>query len=284
MPNLDIHVANSGRDWHNGKVGDKGQHEALTSADGAPDASPVLARDVDGEEQLDIHKPKPVHSWREFINEIGVIVIGVLIALGGEQAVESLHWRHVVGETKESLSATVEDAYGAMLSRQEMQSCVDRRLGDIATILSRHDQGEPLGIVGPIGAPTASVVQTYAFDMAIASQAFSHMPITDQAKFFEPIGVYRTFDEVIKDERSIWREFRALERASFLTQADWSDVRKAYNRASDLNAILSANLRNEEPGLWLYPFRPFHKPKSYSLSGIPRVRQLCRPAVSKSPA
>jgi hypothetical protein len=25
---------------------------------------------------MDIHKPKPVRGWREFINEIGIIVIG----------------------------------------------------------------------------------------------------------------------------------------------------------------------------------------------------------------
>lgn len=39
------------------------------------------------EPPLDIHKPKPVHSWREFLPEIGVI--GVLMALTGEQLVEA---------------------------------------------------------------------------------------------------------------------------------------------------------------------------------------------------
>ncbi len=40
---------------------------------------------------MDIHRPKPFHGWRELAKEIGVIVIGVLIALGGEQIVEWLH-------------------------------------------------------------------------------------------------------------------------------------------------------------------------------------------------
>ena len=31
---------------------------------------------------MDIHKPKPWHGVREFLKEIGTIVIGVLIALG----------------------------------------------------------------------------------------------------------------------------------------------------------------------------------------------------------
>jgi hypothetical protein len=30
---------------------------------------------------MEIHKPKPFHNWREFLAEIVVVVLGVLIAL-----------------------------------------------------------------------------------------------------------------------------------------------------------------------------------------------------------
>ena len=53
---------------------------------------------------MEIHKAKAVHGWRELLNEVGVIVIGVVIALTGEQAAEALHWRHTVHLTRESLS------------------------------------------------------------------------------------------------------------------------------------------------------------------------------------
>ncbi|URD60378.1 hypothetical protein M8312_11380 [Sphingomonas sp. KRR8] len=32
--------------------------------------------------------PKPIHGWREFAGEVGIIVLGVLIALGAQQPVE----------------------------------------------------------------------------------------------------------------------------------------------------------------------------------------------------
>lgn len=32
--------------------------------------------------------PKPIHGWREFAGEVGIIVLGVLIALGAQQLVE----------------------------------------------------------------------------------------------------------------------------------------------------------------------------------------------------
>jgi hypothetical protein len=40
-----------------------------------------------------LHKPKSVHGMRELAIEIGVIVIGVVIAIGLEQAVEVIR-RH----------------------------------------------------------------------------------------------------------------------------------------------------------------------------------------------
>jgi len=40
---------------------------------------------------MEIHKPKPVHNWREFFSEISVVVLGIAIALAGEQIVEAVH-------------------------------------------------------------------------------------------------------------------------------------------------------------------------------------------------
>ena len=42
---------------------------------------------------MHIHLPKPLHGWREFLGEVGIIVIGVLIALGAEQVIEDIRWQ-----------------------------------------------------------------------------------------------------------------------------------------------------------------------------------------------
>ena len=42
---------------------------------------------------MHFHLPKPLHGWREFAGEVGIIVLGVLIALSAEQVVEGLHMR-----------------------------------------------------------------------------------------------------------------------------------------------------------------------------------------------
>ena len=54
---------------------------------------------------MDIHLPKPFHNWREFLKEYGIIVLGVLTALGLEQAIEWVHHRAQVREATERLRA-----------------------------------------------------------------------------------------------------------------------------------------------------------------------------------
>ena len=42
---------------------------------------------------MEIHKPKPIRNWREFLKEYAIIVLGVATALAGEQAAQALHDR-----------------------------------------------------------------------------------------------------------------------------------------------------------------------------------------------
>jgi hypothetical protein len=53
---------------------------------------------------LDAHPPhEPVHTWKSFLIHIATIVIGLLIAMGLEQAVERIHHRHLTREARERL-------------------------------------------------------------------------------------------------------------------------------------------------------------------------------------
>src|SRR5207302_6541644 len=52
---------------------------------------------------MHFHLPKPLHGWRALVGEVGIIVIGVLIALGAEQIVEALHWRSEVAQLRAAM-------------------------------------------------------------------------------------------------------------------------------------------------------------------------------------
>jgi len=53
---------------------------------------------------LDVHAPdEAIHGWKSFFIHIATISIGLLIAIGLEQTVETLHHRHQLDELHESL-------------------------------------------------------------------------------------------------------------------------------------------------------------------------------------
>jgi hypothetical protein len=58
---------------------------------------------------LDVHPPHaPTHTWRDFLLHIATIVIGLLIAIGLEQSVETIHHRHQRDELTERMRAEAE--------------------------------------------------------------------------------------------------------------------------------------------------------------------------------
>lgn len=81
---------------------------------------------------MHFHLPKPLHGWRAFAGEVGIIVLGVLIALGAEQAVERLHWRQKVGDAEDAMRLELAEddgpqAYGRMV----IGPCLDAELARI---------------------------------------------------------------------------------------------------------------------------------------------------------
>lgn len=71
----------------------------------------------------DIHKIKPIHGWREPLGEFEIIVIGVLIALIGKQAVENLHYRTDLREAREAPKVELESNLWSIDNRLQLNAC-----------------------------------------------------------------------------------------------------------------------------------------------------------------
>ena len=184
---------------------------------------------------MEIHKPKAVHGWREFFNEIGIIVIGVLIALGAEQLVETVHWHHAVTEQRRSLTDEIKANLDSVARRAHQQPCVDRRLTDIHSVLERHAHGQPVGIIGEFAYPTRAGASRGSWDIALAGQALSHMSQDDRLTFSATFGVLTTWQQMTDQERAIWARLSMLNDPALLSETDWSAVRTAYVEAVDMN-------------------------------------------------
>ncbi|MFX8715928.1 hypothetical protein ABTM38_19860, partial [Acinetobacter baumannii] len=76
---------------------------------------------------------------KEFLNEIFVIVVGVLIALGFEQVVEQWHWHHEIEDARETINAEVAQDLLALQMRLDSATCSDANLAELARRVAAND-------------------------------------------------------------------------------------------------------------------------------------------------
>jgi hypothetical protein len=131
-----------------------------------------------------VHLPKPLHGWRAFIGEVGVIVLGVLIALAAGQTVEWLSWQARAAQAEAQMRHDAAGVLDDMLERLDIEQCQDRRLVLIRDrLLSSGARWTPMAPFYTSGPPKGSI---YAHPMrgwprtawlgAVASTAATHLP------------------------------------------------------------------------------------------------------------
>jgi hypothetical protein len=85
---------------------------------------------------MEVHLPRPLHGWREFVGEVGIIVLGVLIALGFEQLVDQWRWHREVGSTRQAIANELVDAASQGAMRIAVEDCLRNRIGELAARLN----------------------------------------------------------------------------------------------------------------------------------------------------
>ena len=83
-------------------------------------------------------KLRPLHGWRAFAGEVGIIVIGVLIALGAQQIVESIHDRREVDQLRSALRAELADDRARWEHMRASDSCTLQRLDASLDVEQKH--------------------------------------------------------------------------------------------------------------------------------------------------
>lgn len=137
---------------------------------------------------MHVHLPKPLHGWRAFIGEVGIIVLGVFIALAADAFIENLNWRYKVRIADANMRAeiTLDRTYAAQFAIFEQ--CSDRMLdrmtadlisGNAADLNKLHAIGEPF----VTGSWTAT-----AWEAAVAGQIGEHM---DSQRFLNYAEAFR---------------------------------------------------------------------------------------------
>ncbi len=174
--------------------------------------------------------PKPLHGWRAFAGEVGIIVVGVLIALGAEQVVETLHWRGELRDFRTAVRAEISNDLATYTYRRKVNGCAAARLDDLQRWLDSWRAGRPFKLTGPIGMPTSLVIRTTVWDSR-DPETFSRMPLSEKLTYG---GIYTEFAnaEVHRlDERAAWVGFGDYDGATELDHGDQMRLQGLITRA-----------------------------------------------------
>lgn len=139
---------------------------------------------------------------RRWLAEISVVVIGVLLALGAQQVVETLNWNQKVRVLEGAIRAELSNDLGLANELRLLHPCVMDYLGTLqaAVLAGDDDTIRKLGEIGPPLFGRAWPRDTWT--AALNGEVADHMPearVTAYSRAFLRIEVQREFMQMMED-------------------------------------------------------------------------------------
>jgi len=184
--------------------------------------------------------PKPLHGWREFLHEIVIVVIGVLLALGGAQFVNTVNSRSDVASFRAAVDHELGRDLGVYRHIIALRPCADRRLPELNRFLDDGNAGRSDHFARPIGHP---FMQTFFFSTwdnkggAIMDQ----LPLDMRVQYGELYDELRNNERVLMNDLDVWRGMAIAEQGEPLDHADRVRLRELVTRAAQVNANARPN-------------------------------------------
>jgi hypothetical protein len=191
---------------------------------------------------MHIRMPKALHDWRDFLKEVGIIVLGVLIALSLEQMVEAWHWHEKVNASQAAIRRELLWDDGPQIyQRAAMHPCVAASLDAIRAAVesgkSRHDVSRAIDGYWM----EVTTFDSLAHDAANTSDVATHMSPAQLELFNTPYYIIPLMERTNREEVADLPRLRALRRTGGpLSEAESSQLLLAVE-----------TLRSEDQTMWL---------------------------------
>jgi len=184
---------------------------------------------------MDIHKPKPWHGAREFLKEFGTIVLGVLVALGAEQAVEAAHRYGEVREARDALREEMKTNTSILAYGLEELKCLKPQVDAYA--------GWAAGGAKPPQFRT--VLSRYAFNTweTVKTGPVQHMPLRERLAISEFYDEMRNAESIINEQRAAALVLFGADERKALTPADAARVLDAVGVEHRVGAFKAGEIR-----------------------------------------
>src|SRR4051795_2529075 len=166
---------------------------------------------------MQVRLPKPLHGWRQFAGEVGIIVIGVLIALGAQQVVQNFQQLSDAGEARRAVRGELEVNMSRLASRAAQKHCVENRMDEIQAVLDKAASNPSITTPGWVGRPQYWSMQPVPWDAIAQSGRAALLPPDDLADYGALYSWMSNINGVMTTEQADWARLRTLEHMSSLT-------------------------------------------------------------------
>ena len=164
-----------------------------------------------------VHLPKPLHGWRQFAGEVGIIVLGVLIALGAQQFAQNVQQRSQADEARRAVRGELEVNMARLASRAAQKHCVENRIEEIQALLDKAAGNPSIATPGWIGRPQYWSMQTVRWEAIAQSGGAALLPADDLADYGSLYSWMGNINGVMTTEQADWARLRTLEHMASLT-------------------------------------------------------------------
>ena len=149
-------------------------------------------------------EPTPPRSWRDFLKEYAIIVVGVLTALAAQQAVEWWHWRSEVAQAREAIATELTTNLVGAIYRMRGHACTEQRLNELALVLDTAAKHGSLPPLGHFGMPWRQTFPNGAWESVVASQTATHFPSRLMVDIASTYKMVSRIEEFSGREIEVW--------------------------------------------------------------------------------
>lgn len=213
---------------------------------------------------------KPAPGLRSFLIELLIVVLGVLIALAAQQAVDGWNARGEVKEFRAALDSELGYDFGAIRDRMAQAPCINTRLDQLDQWQRLLQSGASLRLTSRVGRPTSLNVRTSVWESRTADVA-SHLGLDVRLAYAASYDLLDGYRDSRQIERQIWNELLDFEGAGEVDPRDVTRLRGLIERARLYARLVAQNSRDFERQASRMGIRPWVDP------GMTARDQVCRP-------
>ena len=206
---------------------------------------------------MKLSMPRPLDGWRAFAGEVGVVVLGVLLALGAQQVAETFNERSEAAETRATLTGEIQESLAVLELRRAAQPCIDRRLKELRGLVNEWGRSGSFKTPRWVSQATWFAFDTARFEAAQSAGRLALLPSEEQYRYGLVVESLRTFRDIQKRETDAWSTLRMLQSGpEVLSASDRTAIRVALQDASTLNHFAQISVGQTLPQAAAFGWRP----------------------------